>query len=251
MKTRPSSPQLVLSGAHLVNPYVGVGVYTLRLLRGLAKADWVSFKVLVPEIAGQFIEQLPPGCSVIVKGKIPAKLPQIGGSLYWMNRIAAVACRDYPEAVFHSTGSFWSLRQPGKTVVTLHDCIYRRYPFYMGRYPFRRWMIEASERYAARAALILTVSRSAAADLREMAAIPDSKLKVIYQWVEDRFNVDFCAGGRPLGPGKVWASAGFPPLRRRLRLPKKCGVSYRGLWTSEGRRVAAAAGAGGKHSGAA
>ena len=185
-----SQTQLVISGAHLINPYVGVGVYTLRLLRGLARADRISFKLLVPASAPEIMAQLPPGCGVRVPGAVSSKVPEIGRSLYWMDRIAAMAGRDYPEAIFHSPGSFWSFRRPAKTVVTLHDCIYRKYPFYLGRYPFRPWMAQASERYAAGSGLIITVSQSAATDLRDLAHIPAAKLKVIYQWVEDRFNAE-------------------------------------------------------------
>ena len=186
----PAEPQLVISGAHLFNPYVGVGVYTLRLVRALAREDRLTFKILIPQAAESILCELPPGCGVIVPGSIPAKTPELLKTLYWMDRIAATAVREYPDALFHSTGSFWSRHRPRRTVVTLHDCLYRRFPFYLGRLPLRRWLTYAAERYAKQAALVLTVSRSAAADLEQLAHFPAHKIKVIYNWVEDRFNME-------------------------------------------------------------
>jgi glycosyltransferase involved in cell wall biosynthesis len=188
MTTSPGRPQLIISGAHLFNPYVGVGVYTVRLVRALARAERITFKVLIPEAAESIRGELPAGCGVIVPGSLPPKTPELLRTLYWMDRIAATAVREYPGSIFHSTGSFWSRHRPRRTVVTLHDCLYRRFPFYLGRFPMRRWLTYASERYAKQAALVLTVSQSAAADLEQLAHFPASQIKVIYNWVEDRFN---------------------------------------------------------------
>jgi glycosyltransferase involved in cell wall biosynthesis len=200
------SPTLVLSGLPLVHPHVGVGTYTLRLIRGLAASGKIPFKVLLPRIAEKALPLLPEGCHVWVEGKAPLAHPVVS-DLYWAHRIAATAIGDYPDAVFHSPGSFWSLLQPRRTVVTLHDCIYRHFTRYLGRLVIRKWLLFAMERYAARGTKILTVSEFSARDLHERAGIPAEKIAVLYNWIEDRFNPEA-------------ARAAAPRVRERYRLPE-------------------------------
>ena len=183
-----AQPPLVISGLPLLNPYVGLGTYTLRLIRGLAKNGRVPFQVLVPQTAESALALLPPGIAVIVPGGVPKQTPSLIQLLYWMDRVASFATGNHPNAIFHSPGSFWSRLHPAHTVVTLHDCIYREFPFYLGRYPFRRWLAGATERYAAHAEAVLTVSEFSARELHERAGIPAGKIRAIHQGIEDRFS---------------------------------------------------------------
>ena len=183
------SPPLVISGAHLLNPYVGVGVYTLRLIRGLARAKQIDFKVLLPEEAVLAAGLLPREICVQVKGRAPAN--SILKNLYWTEKLSSLAIRHYSESIFHSPGPFWSLRRPKKLVVTLHDCIYRRFPLYMGRLFIRKWLAFASERYASHAQLVLTDSDCSAQDLQSLAKIDAAKIKVLYPSLDPDFNPDF------------------------------------------------------------
>jgi glycosyltransferase involved in cell wall biosynthesis len=201
-------PAVVLSGLPLGNPYVGLGVYTLRLVRALAKANRLPFRVLLPEESASVADLLPPGCAVIVKGGLPARVPAIAQNLYWMERISAAAQRDFSGSIFHSPAPFWSPRRPARVMVTLHDCIYRRFPYYFGSYPFRKWIVFATERYAAASQVVITVSECSAADLRDLAGIPADKIRIIYQWVEERYNPSF-------------AQSEAARVREHYRLPEK------------------------------
>lgn len=197
MISSTSRPALVFNGQPLNNPYAGLGTYTLRLLRGLAKADRVPFKVLLPQTAEAAAALLPEGCAIVIPGHTSPLLPAAARVIYWMEKTSSFAIQNFPEAIFHSPGLFWSRRHPARTVVTLHDCIYRRFPFYLGRLPFRKWLAYASERYAARADLVLTVSETSARDLRDLAGIPGEKIRVIHQGIEDRFNPELAEREAP------------------------------------------------------
>ena len=63
-------------------------------------------------------------------------------------RMIRTARTRHPEAVFHSPAPAWAPSRRPDTIVTLHDCIYRRFPRYLGR-RFRKRLVFASERYAA------------------------------------------------------------------------------------------------------
>jgi glycosyltransferase involved in cell wall biosynthesis len=179
--------KLAINGLPLLNPTVGVGVYTLRLIRGLVKSRRLPFVVLLPRSAEKAAAFIPSEAIVWVSGRAPFR-QVILQNLYWMHRIAAVATREYPQAVFHSPGPFWSLLRPPHTVVTLHDCLYHYFPRYLGKWWVRKWMAYATERYAARADLVLTDSHCSARDLHRLAGVPESKIRVLYLWVEERFN---------------------------------------------------------------
>ena len=97
---------------------------------------------------------------------------------------------------------------PKKMVVTVHDCVYRHFPKYLGRWWWRKWMAVAAERFAARADLVLTDSHFSAEDLSRSAGIPREKIRVLYPWVGPEFHAQVTAN----------ATA---ELRARYRLPEK------------------------------
>jgi glycosyltransferase involved in cell wall biosynthesis len=198
---------LVINGTPLGAPYVGVGTYTLRLILGLARAGKTDFRVLVPRELEQVTEMLPEGCRVFVEGRSPTE-NAVAKNLYWMEKVAAAAARDHATAVFHSPGPFWSRHRPAQRAVTLHDCIYRRFPKYLGRLLVRRWLARATERYAAGGQLVLTDSECSARDLHELAGIPAEKIRVLYPWADPRFNPAF-------------AGTEAPRVREKYRLPAR------------------------------
>ncbi len=206
-----SPPQLILSGLPLSNPHVGLGAHTLRLVRGLAKAGTLSFRILLPREAAPPPMLLPRESIVWMEGRPPAWCQRpLLRDLYWMDRVAATARQEYPDAVFHSPAPFWSWRpQPRRTVVTLHDCIYRRFPRYLGRFFVRKWLASATERYAAQASAVITVSARSSRDLQNLAAIPKEKIIVLPNWIENR------SGFTPEN-----ARLSAPAVRQRYRLPE-------------------------------
>lgn len=198
--------RLLISGIPLINPYVGVGVYTQRLVRALASephsVDWL---LLQPSSAPALPFSLPP------KHVFPVPVPRYSGfSLIDQNLFANALCRrasDFgPGHVFHSPGPISSLHKPAHTIVTLHDCIYRHFPRYLGRFWIRRKLLEWTEAYARKADLVLTDSQCSARDLAELAGIAPGKIRVVYPWVDEAYYPE---------P----ARSSIPGVRSRYKLP--------------------------------
>lgn len=202
------SAPLVLNGLGLANPFVGQGAYAVRILDGLRRrAPERAVRVVAPARFDALRALLPAEQFVALEGA-PPHPHELIAQPYWMHRIARQVRRDFAESVFHSPSPFWAPQQPACAVVTLHDCIYRSFPKYHGRFLVRRLLTEATERWAARGRLVLTDSQFSADDLVARAGIPREKLRVVYPWVDE-------ASFAPADPVRVVA------LRERLGLPER------------------------------
>ena len=178
-----SAPRLVISGLPLLHPHVGVGTYTLRLIDALLRApDAPPFRVLLPADAAEARALLPAEICVPVPGRPPSRHPLLAAA-WWGILIARTAARRFPAALFHSPAPLWSPWRSARTVVTLHDCLYRRFPVYTGNHGLRRWLARATERYAAGGHLVLTDSACSQHDLATLAQIPAGKIRRLYPWV--------------------------------------------------------------------
>jgi glycosyltransferase involved in cell wall biosynthesis len=171
--------QLVIGGEALLTSMVGVGVYTARLLTGLVQAS-IGFRVLVDESLRGCLEIPDQNCVFLPASHLPHPLLR---QIQRANTATALAIRNFPTAIFHSPAPFWSWRRPAKTIVTLHDCIYRHYPAYLGFARWRKLFAVATERYAAESNVVLTDSEFSKTDLTENAGIAAGKLKVLHPWV--------------------------------------------------------------------
>lgn len=179
-----SSVELVINGLPLQNPHVGLGVYAWRLIHGLLRhAPDLSFKVLLPAGVSQKLTGIPPQ----YVDELPS-FPSLGhhmlDGIAGQIRIAYYARRKYPQAIFHTTELFWSPFRPARVAVTLHDTMPRRFPRYLGRYPFRKILMHAAERFARQSDLIMAISECTARDLIELASIPAEKIHILYNWID-------------------------------------------------------------------
>lgn len=180
----PPATSLYIDATPLLVPDVGVGVYTLRLIRALAASSLSTrVTVLLPEEASA---DLPETVRVrpVVLPKIPIPLL---AHFVWATRMAAVARRENPAALFHSPGPWVGWGHPRRFVVTLHDCIARRFPRYQGKWLFRRLFQKAAERMAAGAERVLTDSLCSQRDLVSLAGISEEKIRIVYPWVDSHY----------------------------------------------------------------
>lgn len=176
--------KLVVSGMALANPYVGQGVYTLRLLAALEKQSGVDYVVVAPsqtttpEIPEEKFVHLPsfrgPRNKLLNHAIVSQRL------LHFVNK-------RFPDCIFHSPGPITGLTTPRQTVVTLHDCLYRHFSNYNGRFLVRRMLSLWAERFAASGSLVLTDSKFSRQDLVLKANIPASKIEILYPWVGNEF----------------------------------------------------------------
>lgn len=199
-------PNLVLNGSALSNPNVGQGAYTRRLLDALKNRLGEKLLTVIPATVnvdgrfgtGRFFRI--PGHSLLRHDL----LRQIIDS----RRILGFVRENFPDAVFHSPGPIAGGKKPRRTVVTIHDCIYRSFPNYLGRFFIRRAYVMATERFAAQASLVLTDSAFSRDELVTKVKIDPHRIEVLYPWVGNEFLA-------PISQDDV------ARLRRRLDLPSR------------------------------
>lgn len=202
------APELILNGLGLANPFVGQGVYALRLIEGLRRrAGNVRWKVVAPAGYAALRQFLRAEEFEGLEGRAPHAHELIAHP-YWMHRVADHVRARFPGTIFHSPSAFWALRRPARSVVTMHDCIYRSFPRYLGKSVARRLLAEATERWAMRADRVLTDSEFSRQDLAARAGLPAEKIEVLYAWVDE-------ASFTPPEEGALAA------LRERLGLPER------------------------------
>lgn len=199
-----TSLKLVLNGFALSNPFVGQGAYTLRLVQGLEGSLRDEFLVVLPHNAN-----IPVGLGKAKFLHLPRRFVpshELFRQIVYNHQLLRFVCEEFPYAVFHSPGPIASRHIPRRAVVTLHDCIYRSFPNYLGRFFIRRVYMRATERFAAKASLVLTDSVFSRDQLISKVGIEPYRIKVLHPWVGNEFL-------SPAPPPKV------ETLRTRLKLP--------------------------------
>jgi len=178
--------RLVISGLPLANLNVGQGAYTYRIILGLLRrAPEFSFRIIVPRHF-DLPSEIPEELLVRLDGWRGPRLALLNG-IYWSQRILAHARKLPPDAVFHSPTPIVGFGRPARTVVTIHDVLYHTFPEYYGRSGIRRLNMLATERYAARATLVLTQSKFSREDIAIKSPIPREKLRILSPWVDESF----------------------------------------------------------------
>ena len=172
---------LILNGNPIASPHVGQGTYTIRLIRALRPRlndrllVILSTGVAVPdEIAPEDILWVPSGIS------LGHELMQ---HIVANNRLLRFVRKKFPQALFHSPGPIAGGPMPGRTIVTIHDCIYRSFENYLGRFFIRRLYLRATELFARHVSLVLTDSNFSKAELITKLRISASRIEVLYPWV--------------------------------------------------------------------
>ncbi len=199
-------PRLVISGLGLANPHVGQGVYAWRIIEGLLRRHPdLPFKVVAPAHFEALRGALPSSHWEPVEGRPPHR-HELVAQPWWAGRLVAHVAGRFPGAMFHSPGPMMTWRRAPRSVVTLHDCIYRSFPRYLGRFLLRRWLLRLSEWHATRGKTVLTDSEFSARDLSTRAGIPREKLRVLYPWVDERS----FAPVTPAALAEVQARLGLP-----------------------------------------
>lgn len=172
---------LLLSGLPLANPYVGQGVYTSRLIHALERRGDIKFAVVIrPDTV---VPTDLPHHRFISLPKAPTPKHDLFAQVFWSQRLLRFVSREFPNAIFHSPGPISGTRVPKRLIVTLHDCIYRTFPRYAGRFLARRLFLRSTERFAARSRLILTDSEFSKQELVKQAGLPAQRIEILYPWV--------------------------------------------------------------------
>jgi glycosyltransferase involved in cell wall biosynthesis len=156
----------------------GMGVYAAELAKALRQKDNLDLSLFYNH-QGQ--AHLPPAladlpCQTVAMGDKPWRLRVLLSQLSRRPLDQTFGGVD----IFHSTNHLLARFKQSRTVFTLHDLIFLRYPEY--HLPRNRWYLTlAMPRYLAAADLIITPSECSRQDALKFYGLPESKIKVIYE----------------------------------------------------------------------
>ena len=158
----------------------GIGTYVRNLLRHLARLDRTTeYVVLCHEADKQMASHLgenfrpmldsSPGYSIREQLSIPLDLQRAHVDL------------------FHAPHYVLPPLTPCRSVVTIHDCIHLRFPQYLPNRLAHAYAHSSLWIATHRASRILTVSETSKRDILDFFKVPESKIDVIYNAIDERF----------------------------------------------------------------
>lgn len=169
----------------------GIGVYVSNLIRGLARIEAEQEAAANQEAAPNeyvlfvrpedrdFAVDLPANFRCVVERSPVYSLREIGMMTWriWRSRLD----------LYHATHYVLPAIVPCPTVVTIHDIIHLLYPGFL---PSRAASLYAQRMFrhsVNRADRIIAVSQNTSSDVLDYFDIPEEKIKVVYNGVEDHF----------------------------------------------------------------
>jgi glycosyltransferase involved in cell wall biosynthesis len=158
----------------------GIGTYVRNIARQLARMDATStYKLICHPADAEWVRSLGPNFealpdrsanySVREQGSLPLDV--------WKAKVD----------VFHAPHYVFSPFTPCPTVVTIHDCIHLRFPQYLpnrAAHLYARFFLRLAARRARR---VLTVSEASKRDILHYLRVPDAKIEVIPNALDERF----------------------------------------------------------------
>ena len=159
----------------------GIGTYIRNLLRHLARIDnKTEYVVLCREADRAFAAEL---------GENFRAVRERSGSYSVREQISVpLDLRREGADLFHAPHYVLPPLTPCRSVVTIHDCIHLRFPQYLPSrlgYAYARSALWIA---AHRSARVLTVSEASKRDILSYFSVPESKVTVIYNAIDERFN---------------------------------------------------------------
>ena len=159
----------------------GIGTYVRNLLRHLARIDRATEYVLLTRpVDVELGREL---------GENFRTVPERAGP-YTIREQVSVPLDLRREGIdlFHAPHYVLPPLTPCKSVVTIHDCIHLRFPQYLPNrlaYAYARSSLWAATHRANR---VLTVSETSKRDILRYFRVPESKIDVIYNAIDERFH---------------------------------------------------------------
>jgi glycosyltransferase involved in cell wall biosynthesis len=202
-------------------PDVGIGAYTVRLLRGLVCHAPDAEVVCLAPAGCDFA--FPPGVQVVSlpRFRFPKSLANVAfdWAADWTAR------RKYPyHILFHPMSTSFASR-PQQTCVVHHDCIPVHFPIYFGGFGrefVRRFIHRRCEAVARRCHLVLTVSDFSRQDLIRHLGISPDRICTVHNWLPPEYNSDNankCADpvrGKYGLPARFWLYIGGYDIRKNV-----------------------------------
>ena len=159
----------------------GIGTYIRNLLRHLARLDHQNdYVVLCREEDCAFAAELGENFRPIAERSLPYSIRE--------QLAVPLDLRREKADLFHAPHYVLPPLTPCRSVVTIHDCIHLRFPQYLPSrlgYAYARSSLWVA---AHRSARILTVSEASKRDILEYFDVPESKITVIHNAIDERFS---------------------------------------------------------------
>ncbi|HJR59003.1 MAG TPA: glycosyltransferase family 1 protein [Vicinamibacterales bacterium] len=157
----------------------GIGTYIRNLVRHLARLDCTTEYVLIVR---------PPDIEIAAElGENFRAVPDWSGAYSVREQLTIpLDLRRERVDLFHAPHYVLPPLTPCKAVVTIHDCIHLRFPQYLPNrlgYVYARTSMWVATHRAAR---VLTVSETSKRDILRYFRIPESKIDVIYNAIDER-----------------------------------------------------------------
>lgn len=157
----------------------GIGTYVSNLVRGLARLDHDhEYTLICHRKDVDFITSLGPNFRA---------WPDRSGNYSVQEQLTVPldVWRARPD-IFHAPHYVLPPLIPGKTVVTIHDCIHLRFPQYLPNklaHLYARVFLSAAARKASR---VITVSEASKRDIISFLHTPADKVEVVYNGLDER-----------------------------------------------------------------
>jgi glycosyltransferase involved in cell wall biosynthesis len=158
----------------------GIGTYVRNLLRQLARQDAQNeYVVFCRASESDIIEELGSSFRAVPETAAPYSIAEQFAIPMALRREAA--------DLFHAPHYVLPPLTPCTSVVTIHDCIHLRFPQYLPSklgYAYARGLMWTATHRAAR---VITVSEASKRDILRYFRVPESRIDVIYNAIDDRF----------------------------------------------------------------
>ncbi len=159
----------------------GIGTYVRNLLRHLSRIDTTTEYVLLCRPADcEIVEELGDNFRAVAE-------PSPAYSVREQFTIPLDLRRERVD-LFHAPHYVLPPLTPCPSIVTIHDCIHLRFPQYLPNrlgYAYARASLWIA---AHRSARILTVSEASKRDILRYFRVPERKIAVIYNAIDERFD---------------------------------------------------------------
>ena len=167
----------------------GIGTYVRNLLRHLARIDQsTEFVVLCRQTDAQTVQRLGANFRPVPEKSAPYSIRE--------QLTVPLDLRRERVDLFHAPHYVLPPLTPCPSVVTIHDCIHLRFPQYLPNrvaYAYARASLWIATHRSHR---ILTVSEASKRDILRYFRVPEKKIDVIYNAIDERF-------GQPPAPEEI------------------------------------------------
>ena len=159
----------------------GIGTYIRNLLRQLSRIDQsTEYIVLCHDEDSTFAAELGENFRPVADNSASYSIRE--------QVTVPLDLRRERAKLFHAPHYVLPPLTPCRSVVTIHDCIHLRFPQYLPSrlgYAYARSSMWVAAHHSAR---VLTVSEASKRDILEYFNVPESKISVIYNAMDERFS---------------------------------------------------------------